>query len=80
MKECLRIAFGSDGYCVDVCSDECDVMVVDGDDISENLFVSVFMMKKEMSGFEGLLVGIVDKSAVFFASGSEMVKDLVCED
>ena len=80
VKECLRIAPGSDGYCADACSDECDAMAADGDDISENSSASVFTTKKETSGFEGLLVGIVDKSAVLFAPGSEMAKDPACED
>ena len=80
VKECLRIAPGSDGYCADACSDECDAMAADRDDISENSSASVFTTKKETSGFEGLLVGIVDKSAVLFAPGSEMAKDPACED
>ena len=78
VKECLRIAPGSDGYCADACSDECDAMAADGDDISENSTSSVFASKKEASGVEGVLVGIIDKSAVLFAPGAELAKDPAC--
>ena len=78
VKECLRIAPGSDGYCADACSDECDAMAADGDDISENSTSSVFASKKESSGVEGMLVGIIDKSAVLFAPGAELAKDPAC--
>ena len=77
-KECLRIAPGSDGYCADACADECDAMASDGEDISESSTSSVFATKKENSGFEGMLVGIVDKSAVFFAPNAELAKDPAC--
>jgi len=78
VKECLRIAPGSDGYCTDACSDECDAMAADGDDISENSTSSVFASKKDSSGVEGMLVGIIDKSAVLFAPGAELAKDPAC--
>ena len=78
VKECLRIAPGSDGYCADACSDECDAMAADGDDISENSTSSVFASKKESSGVESVLVGIIDKSAVLFAPGAELAKDPAC--
>jgi len=79
-KECLRIAPGSDGYCADACGDECDAMAADGEDISENSSTSVFTTKKESTGLESMLVGIVDKSAVFFAPGADVAKDPACED
>lgn len=79
-KECLRIAPGSDGYCADACGDECNAMAADGEDISENSSTSVFTTKKESTGLESMLVGIVDKSAVFFAPGADLAKDPACED
>jgi hypothetical protein len=54
-------------------------MAADGDDISESNTASVFASKKESSGFEGMLVGIIDKSAVFFAPGAELAKDPACD-
>ena len=79
-KECLRIAPGSDGYCADACDDECNAMAADGEDISEDSSTSVFTTKKESTGLENMLVGIVDKSAVFFAPGADLAKDPACED
>lgn len=79
-KECTRIAPGSEAYCAETCADECDAMAAEGADISENSSTSVFTTKKESSGVENVLVGIIDKSAVFFAPGAELAKDPACDD
>jgi len=79
-KECSRIAPGSASYCAETCADECDAMASDGDDISETSSKSIFATKKESTGFEGVLVGIVDKSAVFFAPNGTLGKDPACDD
>ena len=79
-KECLRIAPGSDGYCADACDDECNAMAADGEDISEDSSTSVFTTKKESTGLENMLVGIVDKSAGLLAPGADMATDPACED
>ncbi|CEG00783.1 unnamed product [Ostreococcus tauri] len=79
-RECARIAPGSDAYCSETCADECAAMVRDGVDVSENGSSSVFTTTRETSGMERALVGIIDKSAVFFAPGAELAKDPACAE